>query len=312
MTPPNPNRGEDDWVWGCEKSDIFTIKSVYALICKSETAEESDRWKSIWKWAGPNRIRYFIWLAAKERLLKNAVRTRRGMTLDASCHRCAAPEETVSHILRECPFAVETWRLFKIIRWRETVQRAMERDGSILVDSNSRRMAEVAWQAGPTGWVTLNSDRSVIRGKAATGGIIRDNYGNCLIAYTMHLGACSITRAEIRGALEGLNRVWEAGYRKVEVQLDSQIAVAIIRDKSSNIMHEHSLEVMEFRDWVSRDGELRIRHFYREANYAADHLASRGHGVPWGPHLVDPTDCSLAYFVRYDCMGISEPRLIIN
>ncbi|CAN1233455.1 Putative ribonuclease H protein At1g65750, partial [Linum perenne] len=201
---------------------------------------------------------------------------------------------------------------FKIIRWRETVQRAMERDGSILVDSNSRRMAEVAWQAGPTGWVTLNSDRSVIRGKAATGGIIRDNYGNCLIAYTMHLGACSITRAEIRGALEGLNRVWEAGYRKVEVQLDSQIAVAIIRDKSSNIMHEHSLEVMEFRDWVSRDGELRIRHFYREANYAADHLASRGHGVPWGPHLVDPTDCSLAYFVRYDCMGISEPRLIIN
>ncbi|CAN1170716.1 Putative ribonuclease H protein At1g65750 [Linum perenne] len=106
----------------------------------------------------------------------------------------------------------------------------------------------------------------------------------------MNLGICSITKAEIRGALEGIKRAWEAGYRKVEIQLDSQAAIAILND-----------------NW-----EVDIKHIYREANYAADHLASRGHTCPRGSHCIDLTDCRLAHFLRYDCMGISEPRLIIS
>ncbi|CAN1153876.1 hypothetical protein LINPERHAP2_LOCUS19685 [Linum perenne] len=33
--------------------------------------------------------------------------------------------------------------------------------------------------------------------------------------------------------------------------------------------------------------------------------------MPRGSHLLDTKDGNLAYFVRYDIMGISEPRLII-
>ncbi|CAN1294703.1 hypothetical protein LINPERPRIM_LOCUS22562 [Linum perenne] len=69
---------------------------------------------------------------------------------------------------------------------------------------------------------------------------------------------------------------------------------------------------MEFQDWLSRDWDLTFRHVYREAKFAVDHLANRGHDTPRGSQLVDSTDCRLAYFVRYHCMGISEPRLIIN
>ncbi|CAN1150427.1 hypothetical protein LINPERHAP2_LOCUS17558 [Linum perenne] len=35
----------------------------------------------------------------------------------------------------------------------------------------------------------------------------------------MNLGICSITRAEIRGALEEIHQAWRAGYHKVEIQL---------------------------------------------------------------------------------------------
>ncbi|CAN1170152.1 hypothetical protein LINPERPRIM_LOCUS234, partial [Linum perenne] len=47
-----------------------------------------------------------------------------------------------------------------------------------------------------------------------------------------------------------------------------------------------------------------------EANQAADFLASVGHSLPRGSHLVGGSDCNFAYFLRYDCMGISKPRLI--
>ncbi|CAN1786768.1 Putative ribonuclease H protein At1g65750 [Linum perenne] len=188
----------------------------------------------------------------------------------------------------------------------------MDRDGVYLDGCDSRRLTDIAWQAGPLGGVTLNSDGSVLRGKAAARGLLRDSDGRCLAAYAMNLGSCTITRAEIRGALEGIKWAWEAGYRKLEVQLDSKAAVAILSDRSLEITHGHGLEVIEFREWMSRDWELEIKHVYREANFAADHLASRGHDLPRGSHWIDPIDCRLAYFVRYDCMGLTVPRLIIN
>ncbi|CAN1148229.1 Putative ribonuclease H protein At1g65750 [Linum perenne] len=165
-----------------------------------------------------------------------------------------------------------------------------------------KRRAEIAWVAGPAGWITLNSDGSVQgqKGKAAAGGLLRDNNGNCVLAYTMNLGTCSITRAEIRGALDGIRRAWDSGYRRLEIQIDSQAVVALLSETSSRITHSHALEVLEFQDWMKRDWEVKLSHVYLEANHAADHIASRGHTVPRGSHLVDPMDRNLAYFIRYD------------
>ncbi|CAN1764641.1 Putative ribonuclease H protein At1g65750 [Linum perenne] len=51
--------------------------------------------------------------------------------------------------------------------------------------------------------------------KATAGGILRDHIGKFILAFSMNLGSCSVTRAEMRGALEGLRRTCEAGFRKV-------------------------------------------------------------------------------------------------
>ncbi|CAN1299175.1 Putative ribonuclease H protein At1g65750 [Linum perenne] len=90
MPPPRRNSGDDDWIWGCESSGRFTIKSAYNIICNSEELPSRSIWRSIWRWSGPNRIRHFLWLAAKDRLLTNAMRARRGMSQDAGCTFCNA------------------------------------------------------------------------------------------------------------------------------------------------------------------------------------------------------------------------------
>ncbi|CAN1829198.1 hypothetical protein LINPERHAP1_LOCUS32416, partial [Linum perenne] len=69
-------------------------------------------------------------------------------------------------------------------------------------------------------------------------------------------------------------------------------------------------EVLEFQDWAARNWDLRLKHIYREANLAADYLANLGHTLHRGCHPITCSDCNLAYHVRLDCMGISEPRLI--
>ncbi|CAN1165237.1 hypothetical protein LINPERPRIM_LOCUS33637, partial [Linum perenne] len=54
------------------------------------------------------------------------------------------------------------------------------------------------------------------------------------------------TRAELRAATIGLQLVWEAGFRFVELQCDSKVAVLILL-REGTITHQHTTEVLLFR-----------------------------------------------------------------
>ncbi|CAN1824352.1 Putative ribonuclease H protein At1g65750 [Linum perenne] len=125
----------------------------------------------------------------------------------------------------------------------------------------------------------------------------------------MNLGQCYITRAEIRGAITGLELAWEYGFWQVELQVDSQAAIALL---SSTAVPEHqqAAEVIHFQNLCRRDWRVSFRHVFREANKAADFLASQGYEFPFGTHLFSLSNCKLGHIMRYDCLGVSEPRLI--
>ncbi|CAN1256844.1 Putative ribonuclease H protein At1g65750 [Linum perenne] len=105
----------------------------------------------------------------------------------------------------------------------------------------------------------------------------------------MNLGCCTVTRAELRGAITGLELAWSYGFRNIDLQLDSRVATELCN-----------------REW-----RVEIRHVYREANKVADFLANQGHLFPFGTHLFPLSDCNLGHILRYDCLGISEPRFIL-
>ncbi|KAA3486519.1 non-LTR retrotransposon transposase [Gossypium australe] len=63
----------------------------------------------LWKIPGPQRVKHFIWVIIKKRLLTNSERVRRGIAQDATCHLCGHIKEDTLHVLRDCPFAREIW-----------------------------------------------------------------------------------------------------------------------------------------------------------------------------------------------------------
>ncbi|CAN1168442.1 Putative ribonuclease H protein At1g65750 [Linum perenne] len=159
--------------------------------------------------------------------------------------------------------------------------------------------------------MVINSDGSVLQpsGLAAAGGLIRNEVGHCTAAYSLNLGKCSITRAELRGALYGMHKAWDLGYRKVLMLMDSTAAIKIF-GKKEDTQHQHAAEACQFQELQARNWEIRLQHTYREANKAADHLANRGHSLPLGDHSVPTSDPELGFILRYDCYGISELRTI--
>ncbi|CAN1132547.1 Putative ribonuclease H protein At1g65750 [Linum perenne] len=113
---------------------------------------------------------------------------------------------------------------------------------------------DVAWNPGEAGWVSLYTDGSADkrRGKAAAGGLLGDFDGCCIMAFSINLGNCSITRAEMRGAVEGLRRAWELGYRRILLRMDSLAAISLLTGVGKST-HQHGLETVLFQELCGRD-----------------------------------------------------------
>ena len=73
-------------------------------------------------------------------------------------------------------------------------------------------------------------------GIITAGGAIRDHQKNWLGGFTHEKGIGSVLEAELWGLFEGLQIVWKAGYRRVNVETDSQITVKLL-SKSTPINH---------------------------------------------------------------------------
>ncbi|CAN1771029.1 Putative ribonuclease H protein At1g65750 [Linum perenne] len=367
------NLGQDTPVWGLEGSGVYSVKTGYSIIhgLESDSDMERRKWKTIWSWPGPNKIRHFMWLVAHNRLMTNEERARRHLTSSSECGSCAGVVESIDHVLRGCFIAREVWRktlsrshepsffsapfqswwdsniqnsegqttfgitcwiiwrsrnerLFQnsiasadviaatVRYWQNTVITAQAAAAQTrCLNSSTREVHHVCWNPAPDPWITLNTDGSLMStGSAGAGGVLRMNDGQVIHAFSANLGGCSITRAEMRAIVEGTTMAWDLGIRKLAIQTDSIAAVRILQDRSRQD-HQHANLARRFQELVGWDWEVSLIHVYREGNCPADYLASLGYGYPFGCHMISVTNCNLAYFLRFDCFGITTPRHVI-
>ncbi|MBA0726337.1 hypothetical protein Golax_002170, partial [Gossypium laxum] len=90
-------------------SGSFSIKSAYKKLQEGDWNSNEVVWQIPWKFQGPQRVRFFIWLALKERVLTNVERTRRGIGLGSTCGICCHGYEDVLHVLQDCTEARVIW-----------------------------------------------------------------------------------------------------------------------------------------------------------------------------------------------------------
>ncbi|CAN1788669.1 Putative ribonuclease H protein At1g65750 [Linum perenne] len=371
MTPPSSSLGEDSIVWGLEPNGAFSVRSAYLMIMDNAVTPSDSVWRHIWRWYGPNKVKHFLWLASHKKLLTNEERGRRHLTNQVLCHRCSVHTESISHVIYECDFAMQVWRLalpqaisarndygdfdswwramlcnkdystqFGIIAWNlwgarnklifeesnpsaigvseqckfwfnlvlsswKTNQLGREAPGQ------ARQTQLIAWRPGDEGWTTLNTDGSRLThsGSTAIGGLLRDDGGRFISAFTGNIGDCSITRAELSAIVQGLKLAWSIGIRKIIVQSDLETAISLLHRAAAG--HQHAALISEFLGLRARSWVIRIEHVYREANCGADYLANLGHSCNFGLHLLSHPDAVLAQWLRYDLVGGALPRAIL-
>ena len=91
----------------------------------------------------------------------------------------------------------------------------------------------VRWEPPCIGWHKLNTD-GYCEGRdksTSAGGIIRDNKGCWMGGFSIKLGSCSKTEAEIWAVIYGLRMAWDQDIRRLVVEVDSSPVAKCLNTK---------------------------------------------------------------------------------
>ncbi|KAL7241533.1 hypothetical protein ACSBR1_014181 [Camellia fascicularis] len=112
---------DDLLIWHHNPSGVYSVKSGYALakqICHNSNGPSkpsgslilgTDFWNSIWALDIPPKIRHFWWRVCHNLLATKLGLFRRKCAASGECPICRKDDESVEHLLFECPWTKAVW-----------------------------------------------------------------------------------------------------------------------------------------------------------------------------------------------------------
>jgi len=102
---------KDRLSWRDNADGNFTVKSAYSCLTRdtSQQQDVSSLFGRIWRVVTTERVRIFLWLVANQVVMTNVERQRRHLSDTRVCQVCKGGDETILHILRDCPAMVGIW-----------------------------------------------------------------------------------------------------------------------------------------------------------------------------------------------------------
>jgi ribonuclease HI len=181
---------------------------------------------------------------------------------------------------------------------------------SLIVTGSEKSVALIRWKPPQVLFVKLNTDGAYKADQAAgCGGVIRGSQGEWLGGFAKGVGLCSAFAAELWGVLEGLTQVYRMGFRKVELEIDSEAVVSVLKNGCSKSSSGCSL-LKRIWHLLAKDWVVEISHIYREANHCADALANLGCSHDSHLRVFDSCPSFMKDLYNLDLLGNSTPRLI--
>ena len=129
--------------------------------------------------------------------------------------------------------------------------------------------------------------------------------------FCCNIGFCSVTEAELWGMWHGLNIAWKMGIQKLILEADSQTAITLVL---SQISDHHPLRqlVLDIQQILNWDWTVKLRHFRREGNRAADFCAELGYALSEGvTELIIPPQ-GLKQTLNEDLYGVAWSRMSVG
>jgi len=97
------------WTWNSQNGQV-EVKEAYAALVSQEVPDEATWWSYlIWKVNAPLKMRCFMWLCLRNKVMTGNNYRRRGGIGPSVCHLCLNDEESVNHLFAECGVTLYIW-----------------------------------------------------------------------------------------------------------------------------------------------------------------------------------------------------------
>ena len=148
------------------------------------------------------------------------------------------------------------------------------------------KITMVRWNTPNEGKYKLNTDGSALQesGKIGGGGILRDQQGKLIYAFSVPFVFGTNNIAELKAALYGLEWCEQHGYKCIELEVDSELVCKWI-NKIINTPWRCQQLVQDILHIGSKMKDFQCQHIYREANTIADLLAKFSHTLDITHHF---------------------------
>lgn len=100
---PEVENAEDTILWAKSPTGSFSVSSVFLSLVGTTEEDVDISW--VWSIKCTEKIKAFLWLLAKEKLLTNKECHRKHLTDDDRCPQCNEEEESLAHTFVHCNFA---------------------------------------------------------------------------------------------------------------------------------------------------------------------------------------------------------------
>ena len=100
---------EDHRSWISSLNGEFDSRNAYLLAIDENLKRSDFHGKWIWKLQTLPKIKMFLWKCLHMSLLVKAILTHRGIGGLGGCDNCTKLEESINHVLRDCPTGKNFW-----------------------------------------------------------------------------------------------------------------------------------------------------------------------------------------------------------
>lgn len=73
----------DRLAWRGTSNGWFSVKLAYKLTIEDSVSEPAALWNFLWRLCLPQRVKMFVWIVLKEKIITNHERLKRHFTMDA-------------------------------------------------------------------------------------------------------------------------------------------------------------------------------------------------------------------------------------
>ncbi|XP_055800361.1 uncharacterized protein LOC129869765 [Solanum dulcamara] len=151
--------------------------------------------------------------------------------------------------------------------------------------TNEVNVSTVYWRKPSAHMVKLNTNASALHnpGKIGGRGLLRNNQGDLLFAFSTPFGEGTNNQSEILAAIFGLTWCLQLGYTKVILEVDSELVIRWIKHLAQQPWTVKA-QLQQLQDISHHFQVFKCSHTYREANFTADALSKHSHKCTT-PHI---------------------------